>query len=182
MSLARDARLWLRAHRHGLLATHSLAVAGYPFGSVVPYVLDHDACRKLQRWFDDRWKDKRCLDISKELIQVIDESWVTQETPYHIYLKIAYHLSNEARAGLAEFRIPKDFQNILFPYQAAAVQIAAHHVKKRGGVLIGDVVGLGKTLMATALARLIEEDTGHSTLIICPKNLVKMWESYADNY
>ena len=34
----------LRAHRYGLLSTHSRAVAGYPFGSVVPYVLDHDAC------------------------------------------------------------------------------------------------------------------------------------------
>lgn len=44
MSLARDARLWLRAHRHGLLSTHSRAVEGYPFGSIVPYVLDHDAC------------------------------------------------------------------------------------------------------------------------------------------
>ena len=43
MSLARDARLWLRAHRYGLLSTHSRAVAGYPFGSVVPYVLDHEA-------------------------------------------------------------------------------------------------------------------------------------------
>jgi heme iron utilization protein len=47
MSLARDARLWLRAHRYGLLSTHSRAVAGYPFGSVVPYVLDHDACPVL---------------------------------------------------------------------------------------------------------------------------------------
>ncbi len=47
MSLARDARLWLRAHRHGLLSTHSRAVEGYPFGSVVPYVLDHDACPLL---------------------------------------------------------------------------------------------------------------------------------------
>jgi SNF2 family DNA or RNA helicase len=108
-------------------------------------------------------------------------SWARKDLilPYHIYLKIACHHSNEARAGLAEFRIPKDFQNILFPYQSAAVQIAAHHVKKRGGVLIGDIVGLGKTLMATALARLIEEDTGHSKLIICPKNLVKMWKNYA---
>jgi putative heme iron utilization protein len=44
MSLARDARLWLRAHRYGLLSTHSRAVDGYPFGSVVPYVLDHEAC------------------------------------------------------------------------------------------------------------------------------------------
>ena len=44
MSLARDARRWLRAHRHGLLSTHSRAVEGYPFGSVAPYVLDHEAC------------------------------------------------------------------------------------------------------------------------------------------
>lgn len=47
MSLASDARRWLRAHRHGLLSTHSRAVEGYPFGSVVPYVLDHDACPVL---------------------------------------------------------------------------------------------------------------------------------------
>ena len=47
VSLARDARLWLRAHRHGLLSTHSCAVGGYPFGSVVPYVIDHDACPVL---------------------------------------------------------------------------------------------------------------------------------------
>jgi heme iron utilization protein len=44
MSLAQDARCRLRAHRYGLLSTHSRAVDGYPFGSVVPYVLDHDGC------------------------------------------------------------------------------------------------------------------------------------------
>jgi putative heme iron utilization protein len=47
MSLAQDARRWLRAHRYGLLSTHSRAVEGYPFGSVVPYVLDHAACPVL---------------------------------------------------------------------------------------------------------------------------------------
>lgn len=47
MSLASDARRWLRAHRYGLLSTHSRAVEGYPFGSVVPYVLDHEACPVL---------------------------------------------------------------------------------------------------------------------------------------
>ena len=47
MSLAQDARRWLRAHRYGLLSTQSVAMAGYPFGSVVPYVLDHDACPVL---------------------------------------------------------------------------------------------------------------------------------------
>ncbi len=38
------------------------------------------------------------------------------------------------------------FGDRLFDFQAAAVKIAAHHLNKRNGVLIGDVVGLGKTL------------------------------------
>jgi MoxR-like ATPase len=89
------------------------------------------------------------------LVQVIEASWARETLipPYHIYLKMAYHLSQEARAGLSTFRIPRDFPH-LFEYQSAAVKIAAHHLNKRGGVLIGDVVGLGKTLMATALAEL----------------------------
>jgi superfamily II DNA or RNA helicase len=70
----------------------------------------------------------------------------------------------------------------LFEFQTAAVKIAAHHLNKRGGVLIGDVVGLGKTLMATALARIFEDDHGLETLIICPKNLVPMWEDYRLQY
>src|SRR5439155_11152968 len=102
--------------------------------------------------------------------------------PYHIYVKMAYHLSQEARAGLTEFRIPADFRRLLFEFQSAAVRIAARHLNKRGGVLIGDVVGLGKTLMATALARIFEDDFGLETLILCLKNLVPMWEDYRDQY
>src|SRR5262249_45887495 len=47
---------------------------------------------------------------------------------------------------------------------------------------IGDVVGLGKTLMATALAKIFEQDRGISTLILCPKNLVRMWQAHAEQY
>ena len=147
-------------------------------------VLDHDACQKLATWFDDRWDDPWCVDISEELVQIINESWAREELipPYHIYVKIAYHLSQEARAGLTEFRIPRDFGNKLLDFQTAAVKIAAHHLNRRGGVMIGDVVGLGKTLMATALARVFEDDHGLETLIICPKNLVSMWEDYSEQY
>ena len=67
-------------------------------------------------------------------------------------------------------------------FRAAAVKIAAHHLNKRNGVLIGDVVGLGKTLMATAIARIFEDDYGLEALIICPPNLVPMWESYRNDY
>ncbi|MGD0948114.1 MAG: helicase-related protein [Candidatus Binatia bacterium] len=169
----------------GYLGSSNLTLAGLSKqGELNVDVLDHDACNKLARWFEDRWSDRWCFDISDELVGIIDESWAREDLipPYHIYVKMAYHLSQEARAGLSEFRIPKEFGNKLFEFQTAAVKIAAHHLNKRGGVLIGDVVGLGKTLMAAAVARIIQEDRGLSTLIICPKNLTRMWQTYVDEY
>ncbi|MBI5675313.1 MAG: NgoFVII family restriction endonuclease [Nitrospirae bacterium] len=169
----------------GYLGSSNLTFSGLSNqGELNIDVLDHDACNKLAKWFEDRWNDRWCLDISKELVQIIEESWAGEELipPYHIYIKMAYHLAEEARSGLLEFNIPKDFGKKLFEFQTAAVKIAAHHLNKRGGVLIGDVVGLGKTLMATALARIFEDDHGLETLIICPKNLVKMWEDYVHKY
>ena len=169
----------------GYLGSSNLTFAGLSAqGELNVDVLDQDATMKLEQWFEDRWNDRYCVDISDELIQIIETSWAREAPipPYHVYLKMAYHLSHEARAGLTEFRIPKVFGDRLFDYQAAAVKIAAHHLNKRNGVLIGDVVGLGKTLMATAVARIFEDDFGLETLIICPKNLVPMWEDYVYQY
>lgn len=153
-------------------------------GELNVHIPEEDAGKKLQQWFDDRWDNRWCIDISQELIQVIEESWAREQliSPYHIYIKMAYHLAQEARTGVSEFTIPSDFSNTLFPFQQAAIQIAAHHLNKRGGVLLGDVVGLGKTLMATTLARIFVDDYFLETLILCPVNLVKMWEDYAANY
>lgn len=147
-------------------------------------VLEQDAANKLTQWFIERWEDRWCVDISEELAEIIEESWAGEKAipPYYIYLKMAYHLSHEARAGLSEFTIPREFGNQLFDFQTAAIKIAARHLNQRGGVLIGDVVGLGKTIMATAVAKIFEEDYLMDTLILCPKNLVKMWEDYRERY
>lgn len=169
----------------GYLGSSNLTFSGLSGqGELNIDIVEQDAAQKLTKWFEDRWTDKWCIDISQELAEIIDESWAGERLlpPYAIYLKMAYHLSHEARAGLAEFTIPREFSEILFDYQVAAVKIAARHLNQRGGVLIGDVVGLGKTLMATALARIFEDDYSWDTLIICPKNLVQMWEVYCDEY
>jgi Helicase conserved C-terminal domain/PLD-like domain len=147
-------------------------------------VLDHHATQRLSKWFDDRWGDRWALDVSADLAQIIEASWAREAAipPYHIYLNIAFHLSTEARAGLSQFRLPARFDQDLFEFQKSAVKIAARHLHRRGGVMIGDVVGLGKTMMATALARMFEDDLGYETLIICPKNLEPMWERYRTEY
>ncbi len=40
--IAHEARRMLRAHRYGALCTLSKKLDGYPFGSITPYLMDHD--------------------------------------------------------------------------------------------------------------------------------------------
>ncbi|OPZ92209.1 MAG: ATP-dependent helicase HepA [Firmicutes bacterium ADurb.Bin419] len=169
----------------GLMGSSNMTLAGLSGqGELNIDVLEQDAAVKLSDWFNDRWNDRWCIDITKELIEIIETSWATEDLipPYYIYLKMAYHLSREARAGLNEFKIPHIFKDRLLEFQQKAVLIAAHHLNKRGGVFVGDVVGIGKTIIATAIAKVLEEDRYFETLILCPKNLVKMWEDYVYKY
>jgi hypothetical protein len=169
----------------GWVGSSNLTLAGLERqGELNVDVVDRDATEKLAGWFEERWADKFTKDVSAQLADALSQSWAgTDEiSPYHLYLKMAYELSREARAGLSEFRAPKEFDGILLDYQVTAVQIAARHLQRRGGVLIGDVVGLGKTMIATALVKLLDEDQGADTLVICPKNLKPMWESYLSRF
>lgn len=147
---------------------------------------DSDQVKKFADWFDDRWDDKFCIDITKELIDAIDNSWAGADDipPYYIYLKTAYHLSDDARSGIKEFTLTPEFRRELFDFQQTAVKIAARHLRneKRGGAMIGDVVGLGKTITACAIAKIYETTYASSTLIICPANLQDMWKKYARKY
>jgi superfamily II DNA or RNA helicase len=169
----------------GYLGSSNLTFSGLiGNGELNVDVVDPDAAEKLAQWFNDRWIDHWCLDISRELADIIDQSWARPDLlpPFHIYLKMAWHLSEEARDSQHKFKLPKQLHEELFPFQRAAVLVAAGHLEKRGGVLLGDVVGLGKTMMATALARLMEDRHDLQTLILCPPNLKPMWEDYRQRY
>ncbi|MCA0267895.1 MAG: phospholipase D-like domain-containing protein [Bacteroidetes bacterium] len=147
-------------------------------------VLEHDATAKLAVWFEDRWTDRWSLDVSTELAEIIETSWAREEpvSPYLIYLKIAHELARSTQLSQGRFDLPKDLRSRLFDYQVEAVKTAAGMLDKQRGVVIGDVVGLGKTLMATALARHRDDTYADETLIVCPRNLVSMWRDYAHTY
>ncbi|MDB9494582.1 phospholipase D-like domain-containing protein [Spirulina major CS-329] len=166
----------------GYVGSSNLTFSGLKSqGELNVEVVDRDDTHRLEQWFNDRWDDRFCLDITAELAEIIDRSWAGRSLkPYYIYLKMAYHLSQEARDGLSQYRAPAGFG--LLSFQEAAVQVAAKKLNSRGGVIIGDVVGLGKTLVGTAIAHVYQDDHGTSTLIICPKNLEKMWQGYVDRY
>jgi superfamily II DNA or RNA helicase len=171
----------------GYVGSSNLSYSGLSGqGELTIDVVEQDAARKLQYWFNDRWDDElHSFDISDDLAELIETSWASERPvlPYHVYLKMAYHLSEEARQGEREFKLPEEFRGVLLDFQERAVSLAAHHLNQRKGVLLGDVVGLGKTLMATAIAKIFEEDTrGGRALIICPPKLVSMWEWHVGRF
>jgi superfamily II DNA or RNA helicase len=171
--------------RIGFVGSSNLTFSGLGGqGELNVDVLDHDATEKLAEWFQARWDDRFSLDITEELIEILDDSWAAERViePYLIHLKVAYHLSRDARAGLVEFGLPESMQRKLLEYQSAAVRITARNLMSRGGAMVGDVVGLGKTIVATAVALVLQEEQGFETLIICPRNLVTMWEGYVGTY
>jgi superfamily II DNA or RNA helicase len=148
-------------------------------------VVDWDGTKALAQWFEDRWNDRYTIDITADLVELIQDSWAgdKQPQPYDVFLKVCWHLSKDVREGLAEYGVPTALQKELLEYQASAVKTLARRIATRGGAMLGDVVGLGKSITATAVAMVLKEEYGWDTLIICPKNLVKMWEQeYSDAY
>jgi len=169
----------------GFLGSSNLTFSGLiGQGELNIDVPDEDSTTKLFEWFETRWNDDLAIDVTDDLVAILDESWVSsdQPRPHLIYLKLAYELSSDAREGLRDYDIPASLRDVLLPHQADAVRVAARIVERRGGVMIGDVVGLGKTLTATAIARVMQEQHGIETLVVAPKNLVRMWEDHLREY
>ena len=167
-----------------IVGSSNLTLAGLTKnGELNVDVLDQDAAQKLLGWFNERWEDNQSLDVQFELADSIKQSWVGGPiAPYLIYLKTAYELSRDAIEGLGEYPLPEKFLGKMMDFQAQAVSVAAKILSKQGGVIIGDVVGLGKTIIASAIAKTFQDDHGDSVLVICPPKLKKMWEDYMHDY
>lgn len=171
--------------RKAFIGSSNLTLAGLVHqGELNVDVVDEDATEKLFVWFKEQWERSCAISIDAELVDVIERSWVSeyQPEPYLVHLKLAYELARDAREGLRDYDIPESLAGVLLNHQADAVRVASKMLERRRGVMIGDVVGLGKTLVATAAARLLQELEGFETLVVCPKNLVKMWEDHFHTY
>lgn len=170
--------------RRGYVGSSNLTAAGFFRNLELNIdVTDVDATEKLAQWFEDRWNSKFSRDITAEIIDLIELSWASEEqpTPYEVYLKVCYSLSEDAREGMG-YVLPPSMQNLLLDYQETAVRTLARRIVRRGGTMLGDMVGLGKTLTAVATALMLEAAEDYSTLVLCPKNLERMWEEHLERY
>ncbi len=63
-------------------------------------------------------------------------------------------------------------------YQKDAINLGIDRINKFGGVIIADVVGLGKSIVASAIAN----NMGLKTLIIAPPHLEAQWKDYMSEF
>ncbi|MCS7154122.1 MAG: phospholipase D-like domain-containing protein, partial [Bacteroidia bacterium] len=171
----------------GFLGSSNFTYAGLQTqGELNVDITDQDATHKLKEWFKSYWNQPCAVDISQDLAEAIEKSWAfqTEIHPYHLFLRIAYHLC-EPVLSAQRIEIPsifKEKKTELLPHQVEAIVQLLYLLKSRKGALLGDVVGLGKTLTAAVVARIFFEERGAKTLVLCPPNLVPMWERYLATY
>lgn len=134
---------------------------------------------ELLEWFTSRWDDVFSIDITQELIDVLENSWAQepQPSPRLVHLKMAYELSRDVRTG-NNLNIPQKLADQIMPWQEQAIRVASRIAINRGIAVVGDVVGLGKTLVGIGIAAAAAD----SVLIVCPKNLESMWQEHLDEY
>lgn len=147
-------------------------------------VVDNAGAETLANWFEDRWNDKFSRPVTADVLDLLDDSWARREPrrPYEVFLKVCYDLSRDVREGLAEYSVPSEVRDQLLEYQATAVKTLARRIMTKSGTMLGDVVGLGKTLTAIAVALMLRDEHGYMPLVVCPRNLVSMWEEHFAAY
>src|SRR5436190_2209872 len=103
---------------------------------------DVPAVPRVEVWFDELWENAELFDLA-----AIYDRLMAEFPPYLIYLRVLFALYGEelAEEEREEGHIP------LTTFQQHGVWRAMRILKKCGGVLIADGVGLGKTFLAGAL-------------------------------
>lgn len=119
--------------------------------------------------FDALWSDS--VDVSEKYIETIEnKTWLNQNiTPYELYLKFLYEYFKDELNQTEDVFVnyfPESFKRL--EYQEQAVLNAKKILMEYGGVFISDVVGLGKTYIATLLAGQLEG----RTLVVAPPVLI----------
>jgi superfamily II DNA or RNA helicase/HKD family nuclease len=63
-------------------------------------------------------------------------------------------------------------------YQLDGIRLGLDRIKKFSGVILADVAGLGKSIIAAAIARNLDMNT----VIICPPHMIPEWEDYKEDF
>lgn len=138
---------------------------------------DHDDVKFAQATFEKLWLEG--VNITEEFIQQIPKQTYinTDYTPHDIYIKflIDYFDKSIDYDPESVTDLPKGYRKLA--YQVDAVNDGYNKLAKYNGFILADVVGLGKTIIATIVAKKFYFTNGYrtKTLVVHPPALKPTW-------
>ncbi len=143
-------------------------------------------------YFDELWEDSVELTDEENKAKIIhileNESVVAPVTPFEAYAKVLKTIAE--KESVVDTTLEKRIARILskakfdnFKYQTDATLSALKIIEEFNGVIIADVVGLGKSIIASLVGNLLSG----SGLVIAPPNLVGKnirsgWRMYLNKF
>ncbi len=146
-----------------------------------------------EQYFDDLWDSSIKITeddkLKKRIIEIIEnETLIKEITPFEAYVLVLknYLDSFESKElGQSVIQILEKNGYTPYKYQLDAIEQALSIIDKNNGVILADVVGLGKTIIACAVARELKK----RGIIICPpgikgdeKKKDAGWNMYKDQF
>jgi superfamily II DNA or RNA helicase len=129
--------------------------------------------------FNDDWKNSISL-LEKAKFKEFEKYYSKfpfeqTPSPYLMFIRVLDEYFKDRSED--QIRLPKDitedyYEN--YKYQKDAIAKGLDILNEHNGVLIADVVGLGKSIIASAIANNI----GLRTIVICPPHLKDQWKDY----
>jgi ERCC4-related helicase/HKD family nuclease len=129
-----------------------------------------------EEYFDNLWEDAVKITennvCKKRLIELLEKETLIKEiTPFEAYVLVLKIYLDSFEKKTIEQSLIKTLQDngyTPYQYQLDAVQQALAIIEKNNGVILADVVGLGKTIIACAIAKELKK----RGVIICPPGIM----------
>ncbi|NQZ76764.1 MAG: DEAD/DEAH box helicase family protein [Ekhidna sp.] len=152
------------------------AVPNYEFNVLLK---DYEDVKFATDEFEEIWKQSTEV-LPVDIKQLKKRTYLNDEiTPYELYIKmlIEYFGDSIIRDKISNKDLPDGYSNL--QYQADAVVEGFNKLMKHNGFILADVVGLGKTVVASRVIKKYIEKNGHSTkvLVVYPNALETNWKN-----
>ncbi len=154
------------------------------YGELNTWKQESQAVYTRKEWFEKFWAES--IDFKDELIRLLEDSRFGSKeyTPYEIYIKTLYELQKEDIREEEKKEKPRSLPETkvnLAQFQEDAIARIWTRLKKYGGCIVADSVGLGKTWIAKKILERIGYYERKNILIICPAQLTGMWSREMKN-
>lgn len=138
---------------------------------------DYDDVHFCHEEFEKLWEEAEQLSAD-EVAKSTQQTYLGyQPTPYEIYIKVLIETFGDQIEDDFSVQLPDGVKDL--KYQKDAVIQGYQMLMQHNGLFLSDVVGLGKTMIATMIAKRFIEANGRNTkiLVVYPPALEDNWKS-----